>query len=318
MFISTATLGDSSRRSLTPLQVALNQMLRPVMDSPGATLRALFSKGIVIMPGVFNAISAISAQRARARALYLSGAGLTNANLGVPDVALATLSEFSSTAANICQASQVPVISDADTGFGEGLNVMRTVVEMERAGLAGIHIEDQVSPKRCGHLDGKECISAEEMEAKIRAAVGSKRDSSFLIVARTDARGVEGLDAALERARRYEAAGADAIFPEGLESKEEFAAFRKAVSVPLLANMTEFGKTPLITAAEFQELGYQMVIFPMSGFRVMHKALDEAYAEIVKTGTQASLLEKMRTRIELYEAIGYSEYQLKDDKWANP
>jgi methylisocitrate lyase len=267
------------------------------------------------MPGIFNAISAVSAAGAGAEALYISGAGITNASLGVPDIGLATLTEFSQHAANACAATPLPILSDADTGFGETWNVARTVIEMERAGLAGIHLEDQVMPKRCGHLDGKSLIEPVEMERKIHAAVSSKRDPSFLLVARTDARGVEGLEAATDRAKRYVAAGADAVFPEGLESEAEFEAFRNAVDCPLLANMTEFGKTPIISAARFQELGYQMVIFPMTAFRVMHKALDDCYAELMATGTQAGLLEKMRTRKELYAAIQYSEYDRKDHDW---
>ncbi len=274
------------------------------------------ARDIVVMPGVFNAISAVSAHKAGAEALYLTGAGITNASLGVPDIALATLTEFAQQAAYVTQVAPVPVLSDADTGFGEGLNVARTVIEMERSGLAGIHLEDQVSPKRCGHLDGKTCIEPEDMARKIRAAVDSKRDSDFLIVARTDARGVEGLDRAIERARLYEGSGADAIFPEGLCSDQEFETLRKALKVPLLANMTEFGKTPITPVSRFRELGYQMVIFPMTAFRVMLKALDETYAELLSTGTQAGLLSAMRTRKELYERIDYSEYDALDQKWS--
>lgn len=291
-------------------------MLRPVPSSPGSQLRRMMQEDTVLMPGVFNGISAVSAHKAGAKALYLSGAGITNAALGTPDIALATLTEFAQQAAYVTQIAPIPVISDADTGFGESLNVMRTVIEMERSGLAGIHLEDQVSPKRCGHLDGKSVISGEDMERKVRAAVDSKRDDSFLIIARTDARGVEGLDAAIERARRYEAAGADAIFPEGLSSEEEFERFRAGVSVPLLANMTEFGKTPIIPVSRFKELGYQMVIFPMTAFRVMLKALDECYAELLETGTQAGMLDGMRTRKELYERIDYAEYDEMDRHWA--
>jgi methylisocitrate lyase len=291
-------------------------MLRPVIQSPGAVLRGLMSEGTVVMPGVFNGISAVSAHKAGAKALYLSGAGITNAALGMPDIALGTLTEFAQQAAYVTQVAPVPVISDADTGFGETMNVMRTVIEMERAGLAGIHLEDQVSPKRCGHLDGKNVIEPHEMARKIRAAVDSKRDASFLIVARTDARGVEGLEPAIERAKLYENSGADAIFPEGLITEEEFERFRVGVDVPLLANMTEFGKTPLIPVSRFSEMGYQMVIFPMTAFRVMLKALDDCYAELLSTGTQAGLMEQMRTRKELYERIDYIEYESSDSAWA--
>lgn len=290
-------------------------MLRPPLPSPGAKLRELIKNDTVLMPGVFNAISAVSAHKAGAKALYLSGAGLTNGTLGVPDIALASLTEFAQIASYVCEIAPVPVISDADTGFGETLNVMRTVIEMERAGLAGIHLEDQVSPKRCGHLDGKTVIPCEQMVQKIRAAVDSKRDASFMIIARTDARGVEGLQSAIDRARNYIEAGADAIFPEGLQTEGEFAAFRKAVKVPLLANMTEFGKTPIISTPKFKDLGYQMVIYPMTAFRVMLKAIDECYAELLSTGTQQGILDKMRTRKELYDRIDYAEYEKKDSSW---
>jgi methylisocitrate lyase len=291
-------------------------MLQPPVSSPGARLRELMKQDTVIMPGVFNAISAVSAHKAGAQALYLSGAGITNATLGAPDIALATLTEFAQVATYVTHVAPIPVISDADTGFGESLNVMRTVIEMERAGLAGIHLEDQVSPKRCGHLDGKAVIPSEDMGRKIRAASDSKRDPAFLIVARTDAKGVEGLESAIERARRYVDSGADAVFPEGLGSEAEFEAFRNAVDVPLLANMTEFGKTPILSAARFKELGYQMVIYPMTAFRVMLKAMDDCYAELLAKGTQEGILSRMKTRAELYEAIEYEAYNRKDSSWA--
>lgn len=273
------------------------------------------AKDTVLMPGVFNAISAVSATSAGAKALYLTGAGLTNGTLGVPDIALANLSEFAQQASYVTAVTSLPVLSDADTGFGDTINVMRTVIEMERSGLAGIHLEDQVSPKRCGHLDGKAVIEKVDMERKIRAAVDSKRDPSFIICARTDARGVEGLDSAIDRAMACVDAGADAIFPEGLESAEEFEAFRKGVSGPLLANMTEFGKTPIIPFEDFRSMGYQMVIYPMTAFRVMLKAVDECYSELLEKGTQAEMLASMRTRAELYERIEYSAYNDKDKSW---
>lgn len=293
-------------------------MLKAPPASSGARLRELFANDTVVMPGVFNAISAVSATAAGSKALYLSGAGITNSLLGVPDIALATLTEFAQQAALVTAVTHLPVLCDADTGFGETWNVARCVIEMERAGLAGIHIEDQVLPKRCGHLEGKSVIPREEMVKKIRAATDARRDHSFLLVARTDAKAVEGLEAAIERGRAYVDAGADAVFPEGLESEEEFEAFRKGVKGPLLANMTEFGKTPIISAARFGALGYQMVIFPMTGFRLMLRALDEGYRELVATGTQAGLLDRMRTRKELYELIGYSEYERQDHVWSEP
>lgn len=274
------------------------------------------AKGTVLLPGVFNAISAIAATKAGAKGLYISGAGLTNANLGTPDIALATLTEFAQQARYITSVTDLPVISDADTGFGETWNVARTVVELERAGLAGIHLEDQVNPKRCGHLDGKSCIEPSEMAKKVRAAADSRRDPDFMIIARTDARGVEGIEAAIDRARLYAGNGADAIFPEGLASEEEFARFRDAVDLPLLANMTEFGKTPIIPVDRFAELGYEIVIFPMTAFRLMLKALCDGYEELLRTGTQGAMLDRMKTRQELYELIDYADYEARDQDWA--
>ena len=292
-------------------------MLRPGPSSPGTLLRGLGPDGAVLMPGVYDGISAVSALGAGASALYLTGAGLTNARLGVPDVALATLTEFAGTATAVTAVTGLPVLSDADTGFGGAWNAYRTVQEMERAGLAGIHLEDQMHPKRCGHLDGKSLVAPEEMAAKVRAAVEAKRDPAFVVCARPDARGVEGLDAAIERAKRYVDAGADAVFPEGLTDEKEFEAFRAALpGVPLLANMTEFGKTPLIPFSRFDEMGYQMVIFPMTGFRLALRALDEGYARLLQEGTQTGMLDRMRTRAELYERIDYAAYDAKDREWA--
>ncbi len=291
-------------------------MIQPPLQAPGAQLRKAMSEATVVLPGVFNAISARVAHAEGARALYLSGAGVTNSLLAAPDIALVTLGEFAETARHVAQIAPVPVLADADTGFGEAANVARTVIELEQAGLAGIHIEDQLSPKRCGHLDGKSLVRAGEMSAQVRAAVDSKRDKSFLIVARTDARSVEGLDAAIQRAKSYADSGADALFPEGLESEAEFEAFRRAVTVPLLANMTEFGKTPILPVSRFSELGYNLVIFPMTAFRVMLKAIGEAYGELLASGTQAGLLDRMRTRQELYDLIDYDRYTERDREWA--
>lgn len=290
-------------------------MIHPPLENPGGQLRQMMREGIVVMPGAFSALSARAAVGQGAKAVYLSGGAITNNLLGVPDIALTTLNEMSGVAAQACQVAPVPIICDADTGFGEAWNTVRTVIEMERAGLAGIHLEDQVSPKRCGHLEGKDVISTEQMEGKLRAAHDAKRNPDFLIIARTDARNVEGLESAMERAKRYVDAGADAIFPEGLLSEAEFAQFRTAVDVPLLANMTEFGKTPLITASQFQDLGYQMVIFPVTALRVMLRAIEEFYAELLATGTQAGWMDKMRTRQQLYDTIAYAEYTAQDQRW---
>ncbi len=287
-------------------------MIRPRLRSPGALLRQRIQDHLVILPGVYDAITARIAQKAGAEALYLSGAGVTNSLTALPDVGLLTLEEMARHAGYITSVTSIPVIADADTGYGEVLNVMRAVRELERAGLAGIHIEDQVSPKRCGHLEGKQVIEPEAMVAKIRSALRAREDPSFLIIARTDARGVLGLQDAIQRGRLYASAGADIIFPEGLESLEEFRAFREAVPGPLLANMTEFGKTPLITAEEFRSLGYNLVIFPMTAFRVMMKAVEEAYQTLLREGSQKSLISRMRTRQELYDLIEYEAYEAID------
>jgi methylisocitrate lyase len=276
----------------------------------------MWKNGIVTLPGAFSPLTALSAYKQGARAVYLSGGAITNNVTGLPDIALVTLEEMSGVAARTCQVVPIPVICDADTGFGEAWNVVRAVIEMERAGLAGIHLEDQVSPKRCGHLDGKDLVPVAHMVAKIRAAVSARRDPSFILIARTDARGVEGLDAAIDRAKAYVDAGADAVFPEGLMSEAEFEQFRKGIDAPLLANMTEFGKTPLISAAHFDELGYQMVIFPVTALRVMLKSLNAFYGELLATGTQKGWMDKMVTRAELYDLIDYPQFSERDQEWS--
>ncbi len=294
-------------------------MLHPPLKSPGQLLRDQWKNEIVVMPGAFSALTALAAYKQGAKSVYLSGGAITNNLTGLPDIAVITPEEMASTAARACQVAPVPIICDADTGFGDVWNVARTVIEMERAGLAGIHLEDQVSPKRCGHLDGKEVIETAQMQAKIRAAVDHKADQSFLIIARTDAASVHGIEEAIDRAKAYVQAGADAIFPEGLASAAEFAQFRDALPcVPLLANMTEFGKTPLITADQFNNLGYQMVIFPVTSLRVMLKAVEEFYADLLATGTQAGWIDKMRTRAQLYETIDYAEFSAKDESYTKP
>jgi methylisocitrate lyase len=284
--------------------------------SPGARLRARLKQGLLVLPGVFNAITALLAEQVGFEALYLSGAGVTNSLLGMPDIALITLTEMAQQARYVARAVKLPVVADADTGYGETLNVVRTVEEFEQAGLAGLHLEDQVAPKRCGHLDGKQVIPAEEMVKKIRAAVRARSDPNFFLIARTDARSINGLEDAITRAQRYLDAGADAIFPESLESREEFEAFAKAVSAPLMANMTEFGKTPYLRAQEFAEMGYAMVIFPMTAFRVMMHAAREALHTLKETGTQQGLLDRMQTRKELYELLRYADYERLDKEIA--
>jgi methylisocitrate lyase len=280
--------------------------------SPGRRLRALLEAGTVVMPGAFNAISARLVEAAGFDAVYISGAGVTNALTAMPDIALLTLTEMAQQCRYICNAVSLPCIADADTGYGETLNLARTVQEMEAAGLAGIHLEDQVSPKRCGHLDGKQVIPPKEMAGKIAAAARARRDSEFFLIARTDARGVNGFDDAIERAKLYLDAGADGIFPEALQNKEEFAEFARKVPAPLLANMTEFGKSPLLSVEELAGLGYKMIIFPMTQLRVMMKAAQSVLAEIKSTGSQASVLDRMQTRAELYELLKYNDYTAFD------
>ncbi len=281
-------------------------------QSPGAAFRARLKQGTVTLPGVYNAITAQLAQQAGFDALYLSGAGVTNALTGFPDIALLTLTEMAQQARYVAQAVSLPVIADADTGYGEILNVKRAVEELEHAGLAGIHLEDQVAPKRCGHLDGKQVIAPTDMAAKICAAVRARTDPDFFLIARTDSRSIHGLQDAIDRAHRYLDAGAEAIFPESLQSRDEFAEFADKVRAPLLANMTEFGKTPLIPVSEFADMGYAMVIFPMTAFRVMMRAAQDVYQELKQAGTQAALLDRMQTRQQLYELIGYADYEQFD------
>ena len=245
--------------------------------------------------------------------MYISGAGLNN-GAGFPDIGMLTLTEFAAMAGYIARATDLPCLCDADTGFGEAVNVSRCVREMERAGVAGIHIEDQVFPKRCGHLSGKHLIPVEQMVRKIKTAVLSREDGNFLIIARTDARSTEGLDGAVERARAYAVAGADMIFPEALRNRAEFADFARKVKTPLLANMTEFGVSPLLSSKELFKMGYKIVIYPMGAFRTMMKACEGFYSALRRKGTQAGMLGKMQTREELYALLDYDSYARLDEK----
>jgi methylisocitrate lyase len=287
--------------------------------TPGARLRELLAEpGIVVAPGAYDAITARVVARHGFPAVYMTGAGTVNAHLGLPDIALGTLSEFTENAARIADVVDLPIICDADTGFGNAVNVMRTVRAFERVGVAGIHIEDQESPKRCGHLEGKRIVPIAEMEGKIQAACDARRDDDFVIIARVDAAAVESLDAAIDRAGRYVAAGADVIFVEALTTADEFGTFGAAdVGSPLLANMTEFGKTPYLSAQQFSELGYAIVIFPMMAFRMMLGAVDQAMAELAATGTQEGLLDQMATRQELYELIDYPAWDDAEQRYVS-
>lgn len=280
-------------------------------SSPGLRLRQAWARETIAIPGVFNALVARMAQKMGFQAMYLSGGGLSAAS-GVPDVGLLTLTEFVDEARRLCQASTLPLLCDADTGFGEALNVERTVRLFETAGAAGIHLEDQEFPKRCGHLSGKSLLPLKDMAAKIRAAVAARHDPSFVIIARTDARGVIDMAEAIRRAQAYVEAGADAIFPEALETPEEFAAFAKAVPVPLLANNTEFGKSPNLDVAAFAALGYRMVLFPLTAFRSALKAAQETLQNILTLGHQRARLSSMLTRAELYDLLDYTGYEERD------
>jgi methylisocitrate lyase len=268
-------------------------------------LRELIAQGAVMLPGVPNAAIARQVERAGFDAVYVSGAGLANATAGVPDIGLLTLTEVAQLAGYIANAVKIPAIVDADTGFGGAENVARTIHNFEQAGLAGCHIEDQEFPKRCGHLAGKEIVDLEEMVGKIKAAVAARRDPNFMIIARTDARAVEDFDRTLDRAQHYLEAGADAIFPEALQSAEEFRDFANEIDLPLLANMTEFGKSPLLSFQDLADLGYRMVVFPMSAFRVAMKASEKFLRALKKSGSQEEWIDEMQTRQELYELLDY-------------
>lgn len=289
-------------------------------DNPGTLLRSMMDRGCVAMPGAFNALCARAIAQAGFDACYVSGAA-TSVCAGVPDVGLLTLEHFCrviqevSTAARKADGTPLPVIADADTGFGEAEMVRRTVVEYARAGAAGLHLEDQKFPKRCGHLDGKDLVPTDHMVEKIEwaARAATSLDRGFIICARTDAKGVEGFDAAVARAKAYAAAGADMIFPEGLTSEKEFADFasalgrgsRSAGSPYLLANMTEFGKTPIIPLSRFAAMGYSCVIYPVSLLRVAMGAVTRALAQLKAEGSVQPFINEMQTRQELYELIGY-------------
>lgn len=273
--------------------------------SRAATLRRLISSKTVQMPGAFNALCARAIEKAGFEAVYVSGAGLSNAVYGLPDVGMITMTEAVRHARTICAAVSLPVVVDGDTGFGEAMNTARTVTEMEAAGVAGIHLEDQVLPKKCGHLDGKELIPAQAMAEKLRAACAARSDKDFLIIARTDARGVTSFDDAVDRAKRYLDAGADAIFPEAMASADELAKFAAAVKAPLLANMTEFGKTPLLPLADLERLGYRMVIYPQTALRVAFGAITSMLGDLKRAGDQNGWLDRMQTRRELYDLLDY-------------
>lgn len=269
--------------------------------------QALASGKLLRFPGAFSPLVGMLIEKIGFDGVYISGAALS-ADLGLPDIGLTTLTEVVSRAQAVARMTELPVIVDADTGFGEPANVARTIQSMEAAGLSGCHLEDQQFPKRCGHLDNKTLVPASDMVKKIAAAANAKTDQQFLIIARTDARAVESLPAAIDRAKQYIDAGAEMIFPEALADEAEFAAFREAIDVPLMANMTEFGKSALLTNQQLTNLGYNMVIYPVTALRLAMKAVENGLRTIDQQGTQQSEVENMQTRQELYELLDYQSY----------
>jgi methylisocitrate lyase len=264
--------------------------------------------------GAVNAYSALLAERSGFKAIYLSGAGVANASFGLPDLGMTSLNDVCEDVRRITSATDLPLLVDADTGWGAAFNIARTTTELTRAGAAGMHLEDQVQAKRCGHRPGKALVSSPEMVDRIKAAVDAREDESFVVMARTDAHAVEGQAAAVERAQAYVAAGADMIFAEALATLAEYREFTKAVRVPVLANITEFGKTPMFTVSELRDSGVALVLYPLSAFRAMNQAALAVYGAIRHEGTQKSVLDKMQTRTELYDVLGYHEYEKKLDE----
>ncbi|MFM9962814.1 MAG: methylisocitrate lyase [Planctomycetaceae bacterium] len=281
-------------------------------ESPGLRFRqALEVERPLQVVGAINAYCARLAERAGFRALYLSGAGVANAAFGLPDLGMTSLNDVTEEARRITGTTNLPLLVDCDTGWGSSLTIARTVREMERAGVAAIHLEDQVETKRCGHRPGKQLVSVETMCDRLKAAVDARVDRYFVLMARTDAVAVEGLDAAIERAARYVAAGADLIFAEALTEPAHFRQFAQSVNVPVLANMTEFGRSPLLSVDELRDLGIRLVLYPLTAFRAMNFAAVNAYATLRSAGTQAELLPSFQTRAELYDVLDYFSFEAR-------
>lgn len=274
--------------------------------------------GILMAAGAHDAFTARLIEQAGFSACYMTGSGTVAAVLGMPDVGLITMTEMVENARRIARATSIPVICDADQGYGNAINVMRTVREYEAAGVAGIHLEDQIFPKKCGHMEGKEVIPLDEMVGKIRAACAAREDPDFAIIARTDSRAVEGIEAAIRRANAYAEAGADLVFPEAPQSREELARFAREIRAPVMANMTEFGKTPLVPAAELAEMGFRLVIYPVTALRVAHRAVRELLAEIKQTGSQEAFLDRMAHRLEMYELVGLPAVHEAERRFITP
>ncbi len=278
---------------------------------------ALKSGKLLRFPGAISPLAAMQLEKLSFEGVYISGAVLAN-DLGFPDIGLTTQTEVAHRGHQISRVTTLPSIIDIDTGFGEPMNCTRTVMELVELGLAGCHLEDQMNPKRCGHLDNKSLIPIEEMVKKIKAATAGKiQDQQFVIIARTDARASEGLDASIDRAKAYVDAGAEVIFPEALQNEKEFERFRQAVPVPLLANMTEFGKSPLLSYAQLQNLGFNIVIYPVTGLRLSMKAMELGFKHIMEKGTQVDILDRMQHRQELYDLVRYEDYNKFDQSIYN-
>ena len=291
--------GRADGRKGVPLTGKTTQF-RQLLDTPG----------FLMAPGVFNPLLARSVERMGFPLVYVSGAGLSNGMLGLPDVGLLSMTEVTRMAGQIASVTSLPVICDADTGYGGPGMIRRAVEEFVKQGVAGIHLEDQVADKKCGHLPGKQLVPIQEMVDRLEAAGEGRTDPDFVLIARTDSRAGEGFEGAVERAKAYIEAGADMIFPEALRSLEEFERFAHSVSVPILANMTEFGKSPLLTAQELESAGVKMAIYPQTCLRLMMKAAEEGLQELKSQGTQAGLTEKMQTRQELYDLLDYEGWKI--------
>jgi methylisocitrate lyase len=286
-----------------------------VAVSAGGRFRAaLAEENPLQIVGAINAYAALLAERAGFRALYLSGAGIANASFGLPDLGITTLADVVEDTRRVASATELPILVDIDTGFGGAFNIARTIREMERAGASAVHLEDQVQAKRCGHRPNKELVSAGEMIDRLKAALDARVDGDFVIMARTDAHAVEGLGPALDRACRYAEAGADMIFAEALGDLEEYRKFTQAVGVPVLANLTEFGRTPLLPLDQLRSAGVRMALYPLSAFRAMSRAAESVYQTIRSAGTQIEALPLMQTRDELYAVLDYHAFEQKLDK----
>jgi methylisocitrate lyase len=285
------------------------------INSAGARLRgALDTERPLQVVGAINAYAALLAQRSGFRALYLSGAGVANASFGLPDLGMTSLNDVCEDVRRITSATSLPLLVDADTGWGTAFNIARTCRELQKAGAAGMHIEDQVASKRCGHRPGKELVAPQEMLDRIKSAVDGRTDAQFVVMARTDAHAVEGQQAALERAAAYAQAGADMIFAEALTTLDEYRQFTAAVRIPVMANITEFGRTPLFTTQQLASAGVRLALYPLSAFRAMSRAALEVYGAIRREGTQQGVLDLMQTRAELYDVLGYHDYEKKLDE----